>query len=305
MSYDVFIGVGHGGSDPGASYGGHVEKNIALNIALSCKRHLERHSLAVAISRTRDENDTIQEEIREANASGAKVAVDIHINAGGGDGFEIFRSITGGLGVTLAKNIESEVIKIGQNSRGVKTKTGSNGKDYYAFIRETTMHAVIAECAFIDTADINIVDTLDEQNKFGEAIAKGILTTLGISYKGESTPQPSPGAKELYRVRKTWADAATQKGAYSNLEGAKKCADQNPGYSVFNSSGVKIYPGESSYKVQITGDVVNVRKGPGTNYGVATTVKQNEVYTIVGEQNGFGKLKSGAGWISLQFTKRI
>ena len=65
----------------------------------------------------------------------------------------------------------------------------------------------------------------------------------------------------------------------------------------------------ASYKVKITADVLNVRIGPGTDYGVATQVKQGEVYTIVGEvRNGnttWGKLKSGAGYISLGYTERI
>ena len=63
--------------------------------------------------------------------------------------------------------------------------------------------------------------------------------------------------------------------------------------------------GVSSYTVKITADVLNVRKGPGTSYAVATTVKQNEVYTIVETSNGWGRLKSGAGWISLDYTKRL
>lgn len=63
--------------------------------------------------------------------------------------------------------------------------------------------------------------------------------------------------------------------------------------------------GVSSYTVKITADVLNVRTGPGTNYAVATTVKHNEVYTIVGESNGWGKLKSGAGYICLDYTKRL
>lgn len=60
-----------------------------------------------------------------------------------------------------------------------------------------------------------------------------------------------------------------------------------------------------NYKVKITADVLNVRKGPGINYGIATTVRKNYVFTIVGEENGWGKLKSGAGWISLKYTKRV
>lgn len=49
-------------------------------------------------------------------------------------------------------------------------------------------------------------------------------------------------SNELYRVRKTWVDAASQIGAYSNLDNAKALCDKNPGYSVFNSAGVKVYP---------------------------------------------------------------
>lgn len=60
-----------------------------------------------------------------------------------------------------------------------------------------------------------------------------------------------------------------------------------------------------NYKVKITASVLNVRKGAGANYDISTTVKKNEVYTIVEEKNGFGKLKSGAGWISLSYTSKI
>lgn len=60
-----------------------------------------------------------------------------------------------------------------------------------------------------------------------------------------------------------------------------------------------------SYLVKITANVLNVRKGPGTSYAVATQVKKDEVYTIVEEQNGWGKLKSGAGWISLAYTEKV
>ena len=66
---------------------------------------------------------------------------------------------------------------------------------------------------------------------------------------------------------------------------------------------------DTSYKVKINTAVLNVRKGPGTNYGIATQVKKGEVYTIVAEEkNGdttWGKLKSGAGYISLGYTVRV
>jgi hypothetical protein len=60
----------------------------------------------------------------------------------------------------------------------------------------------------------------------------------------------------------------------------------------------------SSYLVTVTAGVLNVRKGPGTGYAVATQVKKGEVYTIVETQGDWGKLKSGAGWICLTYTKK-
>ena len=120
--------------------------------------------------------------MRECNAYDPDLAVDIHNNSGGGDGFEVFHTIYGGTGKVLAQNIEKQVKAIGQNSRGVKTRKGSRG-DYYAFIRDTVCPAVICEGVFVDTkADAAQVDTLADQQKFGVAYAKGILDTLGLAY---------------------------------------------------------------------------------------------------------------------------
>ena len=60
-----------------------------------------------------------------------------------------------------------------------------------------------------------------------------------------------------------------------------------------------------TYKVKITANVLNVRAGAGTNYKINTTVKKGYIYTIIDEKNGWGKLKSGAGWIKLSYTKKI
>lgn len=61
----------------------------------------------------------------------------------------------------------------------------------------------------------------------------------------------------------------------------------------------------SGYLVKVNTDVLNVRAGASTKYKINTQIKRNEVYTIVGEKNGWGKLKSGAGWICLKYTKRV
>ena len=177
----VFIGVGHGGSDSGA-VGYITEKDVNLTMALACRDFLAAYGVDVRMSRTKDENDTVSQEVRECNAYDPDLAVDIHNNSGGGDGFEVFHTIHGGTGKVLAQNIEKQVKAIGQNSRGVKTRKGSRG-DYYAFIRDTVCPAVICEGLFVDTkADAAQVDTLADQQKFGVAYAKGILDTLGLAY---------------------------------------------------------------------------------------------------------------------------
>ncbi len=152
-------------------------------------------------------------------------------------------------------------------------------------------------------------------NRLGD-LATEVTKQLG----GTTTTTGTTGTtKDLYRVRKTWADAKSQKGAYSVLANAKAMADKNPGYSVFDSKGNVVYTGKSTtatteaftpYLVKVTASVLNIRKGAGTNYGTNGAIRDKGVYTIVAESTGkgaskWGKLKSGAGWISLDYTKRV
>ena len=210
------FGVGHGGSDPGAV--GHlVEKDVNLVEALACRDFLEAHGVQVLMSRTGDENDPLTEEIRECNAFNPDLAVDVHNNAGGGDGFESFYHFKGGTSKILAENIEAEVKAIGQIQEGCKTRMNSSGRDYYGFIRETKCPAVICEGCFVDNAeDAQIADTAEEQRAFGVAYAKGILKTLGIAVK-ENTPQNT-----VQNNSKSEAKYYVQVGAYSQKENAEK-----------------------------------------------------------------------------------
>lgn len=206
MAKKVFIGVGHGGNDPGAVAFGREEADLNLSIALACRDELERHGVQVLMSRTKDENDTLTEEIRECNAYGPDLAIDIHNNAGGGDGAEAFYYHGGGLSKTMASNVLAEIVKIGQNSRGIKTKLNSAGDDYFGFIRETYAPAVIVECAFVDNAnDIKIIDTEAERKTMGVAIAKGILTTLGIAHKTPTTTGKTAALNSVNGGR--WSDS--------------------------------------------------------------------------------------------------
>lgn len=121
----------------------------------------------------------------------------------------------------------------------------------------------------------------------------------------------------LYRVRKSWADSKNQKGAFKVLENAKACADKNEGYSVFDENGTVIYSGKTEvlkktpFKVKVSISDLNIRRGPGTGYNTTGTFTGVGVFTIVdvkdgkGSTKGWGKLKSGAGWISLDHATEI
>ena len=92
------------------------------------------------------------------------------------------------------------------------------------------------------------------------------------------------------------------------------------GYKVFDASGNIVYPAAAKptqtpaantfYKVQIDIANLNIRKGPGTNYDKTGQFTGKGIFTIVQESKGegatlWGKLKSGAGWISLDFAKKL
>lgn len=258
----VYIGIGHGGNDSGAvKY--LVEKDINLKMGLACRDYLEAAGVETKISRETDKAVSINQKVAEANAFGADLALDIHNNAGGGDGAEAFHSICYGTGAQLAKNILSELEKIGQNSRGTKIRKNSSGSDYFGFIRNTKMPAVITESVFVDNlADASQADTDEECKAFGEAIARGVLKTLGVK---ENISTPSKPA-------------------------------QKPAEKPENTA--------SSYKVKVTVNALNIRNGAGMNYKVNGVIRNRGVYTIVETKDNWGKLKSGAGWICLDFTKR-
>ena len=252
----VYIDPGHGGSDPGAvKY--IIERDVNLVMALACRDYLNANGVSTKMSRTSNSTDTsINSMAREANNWGADLVISIHNNAGGGDGFEVYHTVGGGRGKTLAQNIEAEVKKIGQNSRGLKTRRDTDGTDYYGMIRLTNAPAVICEGVFVDNAtDVQIADTVDEQRAFGYAYAKGILKTLGIADNG------LPGAS---------GSAATT----------------------------------GAFKVKVTIKDLYIRTGPGTSYGKKGFIKPG-VYTIVETRSGWGRLKSGAGWIYLSYAVRI
>lgn len=189
----VFIGVGHGGSDPGAVGNGMRESDVNLEMALAMKAELERHGVTVGISRTRDENDRLAEEIRECNAFAPDLAVEVHNNSGGGDGFECFINGHDRTARQLAERIEEEVKQIGQNSRGVKVSTR------LGWVNQVKAPAVLCEGFFLDSQDSAIADTAAKRKRFGQAYARGVLAQLGVQ------TQQAAQSPEREKVRKRFS----------------------------------------------------------------------------------------------------
>ena len=144
------------------------------------------------------------------------------------------------------------------------------------------------------------------------SILKSILGTAG----GASASAPAE-TEVWYRVRKTWADASSQKGAFKVLENAKKCVDENPGYSVFDESGKAVYTKAAAFKpylVRVSIPDLNIRKGPGTDHAKTGKYTGTGTFTIVDEADGEGASKWGLlksyqekrnGWISLDYTAKV
>lgn len=181
MSKKVYVGIGHGGYDSGAVGNGFKEKNLTLSIGKYCNERLKQYGIETKISRTTDCDSSINSKVAASNAFKADVCMDIHINAGGGDGSEVYYSHVSPNGKKLAQSIVDATLAIRQNTRGIKTRVDDDGTDYFGMIRMTDAPAVLVECAFIDNAtDIQIINTEAKRKVFGYAIADGVAKYLGV-----------------------------------------------------------------------------------------------------------------------------
>ena len=137
----------------------------------------------------------------------------------------------------------------------------------------------------------------------------------GYVAEGNGSASAPVTADAWYRVRKNWGDASSQVGAFKVLDNAKACADEHPGYYVFDPDGKKVYTPKASVAVPFLVRVkirdLNIRTGPGTDHAKTGQYTGIGVFTIVevadgkGSDAGWGRLKSGAGWCSLDFCEKI
>ena len=118
-------------------------------------------------------------------------------------------------------------------------------------------------------------------------------------------------------------DAASQLGAYTVLANAKAMADKHPGYEVYDWNGKQVYPevaegaasgmtnADCPFLVKVSIEDLNIKKGAGTNTARTGAYTGKGVFTILevkegkGSDKGWGRLKSGAGWIALSYCERV
>lgn len=215
----VFIGVGHGGRDPGTVYepAGLFEDEVNLTVALAMKDELEKYQLTVKMSRETDENDPLEEEIQEANAFAPDVAVEVHTNAGGGSGFEVYRQTSTSFGeqsLRLAEEIYDSVFwgtKAPVRKPAIRIKLMENGLDWFGWLRRVNCPAVLCEGFFVDSeTDREFYKDRTKLLNLGKAYAHGVLSYLGIKIN------PDTGTDVIYRV---------QTGAFAKKENAEAYAE--------------------------------------------------------------------------------
>lgn len=136
-----------------------------------------------------------------------------------------------------------------------------------------------------------------------------VTLVSGAKYTSGATPKPWVYTSTLYvrdlRNNDTVAVISTKKTG--DITGVVYVKDLKKKGQVSTAPAA---PAFQAYNVKVTANVLNIRKGAGTNYGIAGSIKDKGIYTIVAEATGkgatkWGKLKSGAGWISLDYCEKI
>lgn len=188
----IFIDPGHGGTDSGASANGLLEKNITLQIALLLRDILisEYDGVSVRLSRSTDQSVTLSQRTNAANSWGADYFVSIHINAGGGTGFESYVYPGVSAPTTTYRNaLHDEIVRsVDFANRGKKTAN-------FHVLRETSMPAILTENGFIDTtADANKLRNATFLQGIARAHATGLEEAFQLKKKASTLYKVQAGA---------------------------------------------------------------------------------------------------------------
>lgn len=200
-----------------------------------------------------------------------------------------------------------------------KTKLQDAGYDYNAVQAEVERLLKKPEPPKPVLKSIDVIAAEVMAGKWGNGDArKQALIKAGYDYaavqaavnklaKGETKPAPKPEPPKPAKKSNAEIAKEVMAGLWGNGEDRKKrlqAAGYN--YAAIQAEVNKLAGGGSTgYKVQITASALNVRAGAGTSYKIVKVVRKGQIYAIVSEKSGWGKLSDGSGWISLSYTKRV
>ncbi|MBU8768712.1 N-acetylmuramoyl-L-alanine amidase [Cytobacillus oceanisediminis] len=212
----LFIDPGHGGTDPGAVGNGLQEKNLTLQIATRIKDilTLEYDNVSIRMSRTGDQTVSLSERTNAANTWGADFFLSVHINAGGGTGYEDY--VYPGVGApttTYQNNIHAEIMKLVDfNDRGKKQAN-------FHVLRETNMPALLTENGFIDNA--NDAAKLKSRT-FIENLARGhvngIVKSFSLPRKSSAVYHTVVSGDTVYSLSRTYGSTVQQIKDWNSLD---------------------------------------------------------------------------------------
>lgn len=175
--------------------------------------------------------------INKANQLGVDLFFSIHFN-------NAYSKYTGSLGTeTLAyatnpyaTRVNANLANLGFKNRGVKIRPRTLGE-----LENTKMTSIIVEVCFVEaTEDVALYKKLGS-DAIGKAIAEGIANKKISAPSQPSKPQ-SPTNVSVYRVRKSWSDTKSQKGAFGSLDNAIVECKKHSGYKVYDPNGKQVYP---------------------------------------------------------------
>ena len=231
----IAIVVGHGksqtgGYDSGAVSNGFHEFKIAKECAKYAQEYLNANYECQADLFNYAGDTYLTDRVEKFKDNTYALLAEIHLNAGGGTGTEVYYSQAskGALGQKAAEKISAQIASdFSIRNRGAKTRLRSDGRDYFAIIRDTKPQAVLVETLFIDTNDVYLVDTATEQQKMGKSIAVGIANAMGLKAKAVTPSKPvenKPSEVETLNntIKALNAKTATLEADYKVLQESKE-----------------------------------------------------------------------------------
>ena len=262
MSKKIVIDSGHGGEDNGASGNGIIEKDLTLKISKYMKQRFDELGIPNQMTRTEDvtlnPTDRVKKVLNFYGDGKDVIVLSNHINAGGGDGFEIVYALRNN--DTLARKITQEIENTGQNVRKYYQRRlpSNSAKDYYYIIRETpNTEALLVEYGFLDSTGDDVSQLKNNYEELAEAVVKAVASYAGVPYTSQTD--------EYYTVAKgdsLWSIANKFNTTVANLK------------SLNNLSSNLLQIGQklkiSATKVDQPNEYYTVKKGD-TLYSIASS----------------------------------